>query len=84
MNCRHDCCCVCVAEARCKEDHLAALGVCDRHIAIAVEYAIVEPGDGTPPPSLDRCRLIVGRVMRMTGGRANPVRVARIVGKALA
>ena len=64
-DCAHDCV-YCVTEAKCKEGHLAALGVCDRHINVHLDAALVAavPEDA-----------VVGVVMRMTGGRANPSRV---------
>lgn len=68
-DCDHACV-YCVTEARCERSHLAALGVCDSHIRdlinTGIEAKLPEAG-------------VVGHVMRMTGGRANPARVAELV-----
>lgn len=66
--CDHDCY-LCVTEARCERGHLAALGVCDRHICMVLDPAV---GFGLSE------REAVGEVMRMTGGRANPQRAAEL------
>lgn len=71
MDCKHDCY-LCVTEAKCQESHIACLGVCDKHMRVAIDYAVDvdalrAPGD------------IIRRVMHMTGGRANPQRVVEMV-----